>query len=102
MAYTIKPLVWLVKDQESVKFHVKNDDYFGTMATLLNLLKQEIYKNNKSEAKVKATFANMEKDFMWLQKNYKITKKWNSTALRPWYLRAYAQKNHEQSWFFWA
>jgi DNA-directed RNA polymerase subunit L len=75
MAYTIKPLVWLVQDQESVKFHVKNDDYFGTMATLLNLLKQEIYKNNKSEAKVKATFANMEKDFMWLQKNYKIIKK---------------------------
>lgn len=75
MTYAIKPLVWLIKDEESVKFHVENDDYFGTMATVLSLLKQEIEKNNNSSEKIRNTFANMEKDFMWLQKNYKISKK---------------------------
>lgn len=76
MTYDIKPIVWLVKDQKSVKFHVQNDDYFGTMATVLGLLKQEIYKkDNNSTEKIKKTFTNMEKDFMWLQNNYKIIKK---------------------------
>jgi DNA-directed RNA polymerase subunit L len=75
MAYTINPIVWLVKDRASVKFHVQNDDYFGTMATLLNLLKQEIYKNKNNPEKIEQTFDRMEKDFLWLQKNYKITKK---------------------------
>jgi hypothetical protein len=26
----------------SVKFHVKSDDYFGTLATILSLVKQDI------------------------------------------------------------
>lgn len=75
MKYQIKPLIWVVKDEKSVKFHVENDDYFGTMATVLSLLKQEIDKDQNQKEKIKKTFANMEKDFMWLQKNYKITKK---------------------------
>lgn len=75
MAYKIKPIAWLVKDEESVKFHVKNDDYFGTMATLLGLIKQEISKDKDSSKKIKTTFDNIEKDFMWLQENYKIVKK---------------------------
>ena len=75
MAYHIKPVVWLVKDEASVEFHVQNDDYFGTMATLLDLIKQEIYKDKGQTEQVKKTLDNMEKDFMWLQKNYKIVKK---------------------------
>lgn len=75
MSYQINPPTWLVKDQASVKFHVANDDYFGTMATLLSLLKQEIYKPHPDLVKIKATFDNMEKDFMWLQENYKISQK---------------------------
>lgn len=75
MNYKIKPLVWLVKDEKSVKFHVKNDDYFGTIATLLGLIKQEISKSQNNSKKIKTTFDNIEKDFMWLQKNYKIVKK---------------------------
>ena len=42
--YEIKPLFLLVRDKASTKFHIKNDDYFGTIATILNLLKQEIDK----------------------------------------------------------
>ncbi len=75
MSYQIKTPTWLVKDQASVEFHVANDDYFGTIATLLGLLKQEIYKPQPNTEKIKTAFENMEKDFMWLQENYKISQK---------------------------
>ncbi|PIT94680.1 hypothetical protein COT98_02535 [Candidatus Falkowbacteria bacterium CG10_big_fil_rev_8_21_14_0_10_39_9] len=75
MPYQIKTPTWLVKDETSIKFHVANDDYFGTMATLLDLLKQAIYKPQPDTKKIKAAFENMEKDFMWLQENYKISSK---------------------------
>lgn len=42
--YKIKPLVWFVRDETSVKFHVENDDYFGTIAAVLSLIKQQIKK----------------------------------------------------------
>jgi len=73
--YFIQPLVWQVKDEESVKFHVQNDDYFGTVATLLSLIRQEIYKNHQPSEKVKTTIDNLEKDFLWLQNNYQIKQK---------------------------
>lgn len=57
--------------QKSIKFHIKSDDYFGTLATVLSLIKQSpenIYKNIKSLNKI-------EKDLMFLQNEYKIIKK---------------------------
>jgi len=57
--------------QKSVKFHIKSDDYFGTVATILSIIKQTpecIEKHVKS-------FDKIEKDLMFLQKNYKIIKK---------------------------
>lgn len=57
--------------QKSVKFHIKSNDYFGTLATILSLIKQapeNIYENIKSLNK-------LEKDLMFLQKEYKIIKK---------------------------
>jgi hypothetical protein len=57
--------------RKSVKFHIKSDDYFGTVATVLSLIKQTpeyINKHIKSLNK-------LEKDLMFLQKEYKIIKK---------------------------
>jgi len=57
--------------RKSVKFHINSDDYFGTVATVLSLIKQTpeyINKHIKSLNK-------LEKDLMFLQKEYKIIKK---------------------------
>ena len=42
--YKITPLLWCVNDEASVKFHIKSDDYFGTISTVLGLLKDKIKK----------------------------------------------------------
>lgn len=74
--YEIKPLFLMVKDEKSTKFHVKNDDYFGTMATILNLLKQEINKNDSSKRVIlNKTLDSLEKDLVFLQNNYQINPK---------------------------
>ncbi|MFA6514007.1 MAG: hypothetical protein WCT50_01785 [Patescibacteria group bacterium] len=80
--YQIKNLVWLVKDEASTKFHVAADDYFGTIATIISLMKQKIEKNPLiTSPDFKDTLERLEKDLVWLQKNYQIkprTKKKNN------------------------
>lgn len=71
--YKIEPLVYLVEDAGSVKFHVRNDDYFGTIATVLSLIRQDITKNNRYDAAVlEKLLVNLEGDLNILQKNYQI------------------------------
>ncbi len=71
--YQLTPILHLLKDEASVKFHVQSDDYFGTIATVLNLLKQQIKKDGCDNAAVlNKTLDNLEKDLMFLQKNYEI------------------------------
>lgn len=74
--YKITPLLWCVRDEASVKFHVENDDYFGTIATILNLLKQQIKKSGYPEtATLNKILKNLESDLLHLQKNYQIKPK---------------------------
>ncbi|HZJ40846.1 MAG TPA: hypothetical protein VFD16_01110 [Candidatus Saccharimonadales bacterium] len=74
--YKITPLVWLVKDEASTKFHVSQDDYFGTIATILSLWRQKIEKNPETlNPDFYKTFKSLEKDLIWLQKNYQIKPK---------------------------
>jgi len=50
---------------KSLKFHIKSQDYFGTLATVISLCRQtgrEIPKH-------------IIEDLMYLQKNYRIEKK---------------------------
>ncbi|MFA4999965.1 MAG: hypothetical protein WC545_01225 [Patescibacteria group bacterium] len=70
--YKITPLVWYVKDEKSVKFHIKSDDYFGTTATILSLLKHRLKQNGAENAALLGAFDNLEEDLMFLQKNYRI------------------------------
>ena len=71
--YHITPIVWALKDEASVKFHVKNNDYFGTLAAILNLIKQQIKKDDVAHDVIfSKIYDNLEKDLLFLQKNYQI------------------------------
>lgn len=75
-AYKITPVVWLVRDEASVKFHVTSHDYFGTIAAILSLIKQQFKKGDAGSAVlINKTLKNLEKDLMFLQKNYQIKPK---------------------------
>ena len=82
--YEIKPLFLLVRDEKSTKFHIKNDDYFGTIATILNLIKYEIKKNGLTNKDVlNKTLGNLNKDLVFLQKNYQINPKMKNKNIIP-------------------
>ena len=71
--YKIKPLFLLVRDEKSTKFHIENNDYFGTIATILNLIKHEIKKNGLINKDVlNKTLDNLNNDLIFLQDNYQI------------------------------
>lgn len=71
--YSIKKLLWCVKDEDSVRFHVASDDYFGTIATVISLLKQQSKKDDSEKTAIlDKAFKNLENDLMYLQKNYQI------------------------------
>jgi ribosomal protein S28E/S33 len=60
--------------QKSVKFHIKSDDYFGTLATVISLVKQNIKKGEITKLNIKM-LNNAEKDLIHLQNRYKVVKK---------------------------
>jgi len=74
-AYQIKPLILLMRDEDSVRFHVKNDDYFGTIATVISLIRQKLKKEKRPNDLAAQALSNLEKDLMFLQKNYRIDSK---------------------------
>ena len=59
--------------KKSVEFHIKSDDYFGTLATVLDLIKQQIFSDKKSKLKDAIELKVLE--LLYLQKNYQIVKK---------------------------
>jgi hypothetical protein len=82
--YKITPLIWCVKDEASTKFHIKNNDYFGTIATVLSLIKQQIKKDDvKNAAALEKTLKNLETDLLFLQKNYQINPKIRNKNMTP-------------------
>ena len=59
--------------KESLEFHIKSDDYFGTLATVLDLIKQQIFGDKKN--KLKSAIESKVSELMYLQNNYRIVKK---------------------------
>ncbi|HRH33180.1 MAG TPA: hypothetical protein PK720_03535 [bacterium] len=59
--------------KESLEFHIKSDDYFGTLATVLDLIKQQVFGDKKS--KLKDAIESKISELLYLQKNYQIVKK---------------------------
>lgn len=50
--------------QKSVKFHIKSNDYFGTIATILSFIRQ----TSKNGDQYLASINKLEKDLIFLQK----------------------------------
>lgn len=61
--------------KKSVDFHVKNDDYFGTLATVLSLVRQNIEKNKTKSILCFKALDNSVEELMYLKGKYKIIKK---------------------------
>ena len=64
--------VSFVKDKKTVNFHVKQNDYFGTLATIISLINQDYILDNKKD--LKKILTSLNKDLIYLQKNFTITK----------------------------
>jgi hypothetical protein len=58
--------------RDGIEDHIEADDYFGTLATILDLITQEKKKVEKGQNKILQKLKN---DLIYLQKNYKIAKK---------------------------
>ena len=71
--YKIENHNLIIKDQKSTRQHIKQNDYFGTTATILNLLSQNKFINNTSE--IRKILKKIGKEFAYLQKNYEIKKR---------------------------
>ncbi len=64
--------------KQRIEFHIKSNDYFGTMATLIDLARQSFEKDKNITPLGKRQIKNLENlknDLVFLQKNYQITKK---------------------------
>jgi len=86
--YLIKNNYQFLRDAASVRFHVDNDDYFGTAATILKLLKNNLDLAIKKappeeRALIEKTFKNLEKDLMILQNNYQIKARTKKNQKEP-------------------
>ena len=60
--------------KKSLEFHIESGDYFGTLATVLDLVKQQIFKDS-SRDKNKKIIENKVAELMYLQNNFDIIKK---------------------------
>jgi len=82
--YKIKPLILLLRDEASVKFHVASADYFGTMAAVLELMSDDIKKGGQeNKAVLFKTILSLKKDLLFLQKNYQIKPKTKKRNITP-------------------
>ena len=63
--------------KKQLERHIGKDDYFGTLATVLNMARQTLEKDMRGPKKnwhIKL-LQSLEEDLMYLQENYKIDKK---------------------------
>lgn len=65
--YHINDHLWLVKDEDGVRFHVESGDYFASLATIIKLW--PLFDN------VSISVKEIEADLMFLQDNYYILPK---------------------------
>lgn len=78
MPWYVKTLLLIFdKDDQTprrnhIKAHIKSDDYFGTLATVIDLITQE---KEKIEAGQNKVLKNLKNDLVYLQKNFKIIRK---------------------------
>lgn len=82
--YQIKPVTLIIHDEASVRFHVQNNDYFGTIATVLSLIKQDCKKSGtRDRTKILKILEQLEKDLLFLQNHYQIKAKTSQKKTTP-------------------
>ena len=57
-------------NEASLQFHIKENDYFGTLATLLDLIRQDL--DRREYRRHAATLANLCDELMYLQRSHRI------------------------------
>ena len=60
--------------RRSIEGHIRHDDYFGTLATVFDLLRQDMGKSGKQRAH-KELLERLRDDLLHLQNNYEIRPK---------------------------
>ena len=86
--YSIKNSIWLVRDrdsetrEENIKRHIAAGDYFGTLATILDLTKQSyeelgsfLARAEEINKKNLEVIENLKNDLIFLEDRFKINKK---------------------------
>lgn len=58
--------------EASLRFHIENNDYFGTLATILDLVSQDVRK--KGHPTTAETLLRQRDRLMYLQQEYRIEK----------------------------
>lgn len=73
---------WILRDGDNHKellFHIEADDYFATLATVLELLRQTLadprLQDESHQHEIKLALARIAEDLLFLQKNYQIKKR---------------------------
>ena len=61
-------------DRKNLENHIRGNDYFGTKATVLDLMRQEIKKNGYRSMH-DAVLQNMRDELLYLQDHYMIVNK---------------------------
>lgn len=56
--------------QEALDFHIRQNDYFGTLATVLDLMRQDL--RRLGHRGHDATLAHLRDELMYLQRSYRI------------------------------
>jgi hypothetical protein len=59
--------------QQSLEFHIEQNDYFGTLATVLDLMRQDLAR--KGYPRHSATLANVCQELMELHHGYRLERR---------------------------
>jgi hypothetical protein len=59
-------------DKEGIEFHIQADDYFGTLATRLSLLAQDLRTGNSTKEEIARAITAKSDELAFLQKTYRI------------------------------
>lgn len=83
--YTIPIRAWSVRDElpgkrtRGISFHIKNDDYFATLATIMGLLEDSLRSTMRGSAPPQFLYISilhdLKDDLLHLQRHYRIEKK---------------------------
>jgi len=57
-------------DEDRIKFHIDADDYFGTVATVLDLVAQDVRKGSRFHTA--GTLLRLRDELLYLQGRYRI------------------------------